>query len=370
MPVRKRLWQYALLYKKPMIWGLVLLAISVGADLSGPLIIKYILDNYVANMPESGLEVKSLYLMLGAYLGTIVIFAIFRYTQFYMLQIGSNRIVQKMRKDVYSQLQRLSINYFDRLPAGKVVSRITNDTEAIRELFVTVVSQFAASFMTLIGIFIIMFSLNTWMGFFALIVVPILIVWSIVYRKYASKYNHAIRSRLSDLNGMLNESMNGMTIIQAYGQEKNMKNEFNQINDEHFRYNNKLLFLDSATSHNLVGVVRSIILIAFVWYFGSLEVTGTSIASVGILYAFVEYITRLMNPIMQIVDQFSRLERANVAATRVFELLDYSGEEVSDEKIARYKGHVQFEHVWFAYKNEEYVLKTFQLMLSQEKQLL
>ncbi len=357
MPVRKRLWQYALLYKKPMIWGLVLLAISVGADLSGPLIIKYILDNYVANMPKSGLEVKPLYLMLGAYLGTIVIFAIFRYTQFYMLQIGSNRIVQKMRKDVYSQLQRLSINYFDRLPAGKVVSRITNDTEAIRELFVTVVSQFAASFMTLIGIFIIMFSLNTWMGFFALIVVPILIVWSIVYRKYASKYNHAIRSRLSDLNGMLNESMNGMTIIQAYGQEKNMKNEFNQINDEHFRYNNKLLFLDSATSHNLVGVVRSIILIAFVWYFGSLEVTGTSIASVGILYAFVEYITRLMNPIMQIVDQFSRLERANVAATRVFELLDYSGEDVSDEKIARYKGHVQFEHVWFAYKNEEYVLK-------------
>ena len=357
MPVRKRLWQYALLYKKPMIWGLVLLAISVGADLSGPLIIKYILDNYVANMPESGLEVKPLYLMLGAYLGTVVIFAIFRYTQFYMLQIGSNRIVQKMRKDVYGQLQRLSINYFDRLPAGKVVSRITNDTEAIRELFVTVVSQFAASFMTLIGIFIIMFSLNTWMGFFALIVVPILIVWSIVYRKYASKYNHAIRSRLSDLNGMLNESMNGMTIIQAYGQEKNMKNEFNQINDEHFRYNNKLLFLDSATSHNLVGVVRSIILIAFVWYFGSLEVTGTSIASVGILYAFVEYITRLMNPIMQIVDQFSRLERANVAATRVFELLDYSGEDVSDEKIARYKGHVQFEHVWFAYKNEEYVLK-------------
>lgn len=357
MPVRKRLWQYALLYKKPMIWGLVLLAISVGADLSGPLIIKYILDNYVANMPKSGLEVKPLYLMLGAYLGTIVIFAIFRYTQFYMLQIGSNRIVQKMRKDVYGQLQRLSINYFDRLPAGKVVSRITNDTEAIRELFVTVVSQFAASFMTLIGIFIIMFSLNTWMGFFALIVVPILIVWSIVYRKYASKYNHAIRSRLSDLNGMLNESMNGMTIIQAYGQEKNMKNEFNQINDEHFRYNNKLLFLDSATSHNLVGVVRSIILIAFVWYFGSLEVTGTSIASVGILYAFVEYITRLMNPIMQIVDQFSRLERANVAATRVFELLDYSGEDVSDKKIARYKGHVQFEHVWFAYKNEEYVLK-------------
>lgn len=361
MSVGKKLWQYALQFKKPMIIGLILLAISVGADLAGPLIIKYILDHYVATMQNNELQVKPLYLMLGVYLLSTVVYAIFRYYQYYMLQLGSNRIVQKMRKDVYGHLQKLSINYFDRLPAGKVVSRITNDTEAIRELFVTVVANFAASFMTLVGIFIIMFTLDWRMGAFALIIIPILIVWSIVYRKYASKYNHVIRSKLSDLNGMLNESINGMTIIQAYGQEKHMNKEFQDINNEHFKYNNKLLFLDSATSHNLVGVVRMVIFIVFIWYFGSQEISGELAVSVGVLYAFVEYITRTMNPIMQIVDQFSRLERANVAAERVFELMEVEGEDVVKEEIPRYEGHVQFEDVWFAYNEDEYVLKNINI---------
>lgn len=365
MSVGKRLLQYALQFKKEMSLGLLLLAISVVADLSGPLIVKYILDNYVTNMPASGLEVKPLYWMLGLYILLAIVYAIFRYAQFYMLQLGSNRIVQKMRTDVYAQIQKLSISYFDRLPAGKVVSRITNDTEAIRELFVTVVSQFASSIMTLVGIFIIMFALDWRMGTFALIIIPILIVWVIVYRKYASKYNHIVRSKLSDLNGMLNESINGMTIIQAYGQEKKMKNEFDDINEEHYKNNSKLLLLDSATSHNLVGVIRMLIFIVFIWYFGSQQISGELAVSVGVLYAFVDYITRTMNPIMQIVDQLSRLERANVAASRVFELLDYEGEEVSDVKMPRYKGHVQFESVWFAYKEEEYVLKNINLEAKQ-----
>lgn len=365
MSVGKRLLQYALLFKKEMGIGLVLLAISVVFDLSGPLIVKYILDNYVSNMPKSGLEIKPLYWMLGLFMLTAIFYAIFRYAQFYMLQLGSSRIVQKMRKDVYGHIQKLSINYFDRLPAGKVVSRITNDTEAIRELFVTVVSQFASSIMTLVGIFIIMFALDWRMGTFALIIVPILVVWIIVYRKFAAKYNHIVRSRLSDLNGMLNESINGMTIIQAYGQEKKMQKEFDEINEEHFKYNTKLLFLDSMTSHNLVGVIRMFIFIVFIWYFGSQHLSGSLTVSVGVLYAFVEYITRTMNPIMQIVDQLSRLERSNVAASRVFELMDYSGEDVSDERIPRYKGHVQFENVWFAYKNDEYVLKNINIDAKQ-----
>lgn len=365
MSVGKRLWQYALQFKKEMIIGLVLLAISVVADLSGPLIIKYILDNYVSNMPNTGLQVKPLYAMLGVYIGVAIIYAIFRYAQFYMLQLGSNRIVQKMRKDIYGHLQKLSISYFDRLPAGKVVSRVTNDTEAIRELFVTVVSQFASSIMTLLGIFIIMFALDWRMGAFALIIVPILIVWVVVYRKYASKYNHIVRAKLSDLNGMLNESINGMTIIQAYGQEKNIKKEFDDINEEHYKFNTKLLLLDSLTSHNLVGVIRMLILIVFIWYFGSQEISGELVVSVGVLYAFIDYITRMMNPIMQIVDQLSRLERSNVAASRVFEVMDYEGEEITKEEIPRYKGNVQFENVWFAYKDDEYVLKNINIEAKQ-----
>jgi len=222
---------------------------------------------------------------------------------------------------------------------------------------VTVVSQFAASFMTIFGIYITLFFLDWKMACIALLVIPLLIIWAILYRKYAAKYNHIVRGKLSDMNGMINESINGMTIIQAFGREKQMADEFNELNDEYYKYQNKLVLLDSATSHNLVGVIRSLTFIMFIWYFGGAELTGNRAISIGMLYAFVDYITRLFNPVTNIVNQLARLERANVASERIFDLLDQPGEAVDDTRIDRYHGNVSFNHVWFAYKEEEYVLK-------------
>lgn len=125
-----------------------------------------------------------------------------------------------MREDVFGQIQRLPISYFDNLPAGKVVARITNDTEAIRELYVTVLATFFTSAIYISGIYIALFILDAKLAAICLILLPILYVWAIVYRKYASKYNHVIRSRVSDINGMVNESIQGMNIIQAFGREK------------------------------------------------------------------------------------------------------------------------------------------------------
>ncbi|AMW99868.1 ABC transporter ATP-binding protein [Rummeliibacillus stabekisii] len=357
MNTTQRLWQYALLYKKTLLIGLFLLAIAVAADLAGPFVAKKIIDDHIAKSVTNGLEFKPIAVLLAVFFGLAVTTAIFRYGQYIMLQVGANRIIQKMRNDVYKHIQTLPINYFDRLPAGKVVSRVTNDTEAIHDLFVTVVSQFAASFMTIFGVYIALFILDWKMACYALLVIPMLIVWAILYRKYAAKYNHIVRGKLSDMNGMINESINGMTIIQAFGQEKQIEGEFNELNDEYYKYQNKLVFLDAVTSHNLVNVIRSLTFIMFIWYFGSAELDGQTAISVGMLYAFVDYITRLFNPVTNIVNQLARLERANVASERVFELLDEEGEAVDDTRIPRYKGDVAFNHVWFAYKNEEYVLK-------------
>ncbi|UQW96771.1 ABC transporter ATP-binding protein/permease [Rummeliibacillus sp. G93] len=357
MNTTQRLWQYALLYKKTLLIGLILLAIAVAADLAGPFVAKKIIDDHIAKSVTNGLEFKPIAILLAVFFGLAVTTAIFRYGQYIMLQVGANRIIQKMRNDVYKHIQTLPINYFDRLPAGKVVSRVTNDTEAIHDLFVTVVSQFAASFMTIFGVYIALFILDWKMACYALLVIPMLIVWAILYRKYAAKYNHIVRGKLSDMNGMINESINGMTIIQAFGQEKQIEGEFNELNDEYYKYQNKLVFLDAVTSHNLVNVIRSLTFIMFIWYFGSAELDGQTAISVGMLYAFVDYITRLFNPVTNIVNQLARLERANVASERVFELLDEEGEAVDDTRIPRYKGDVAFNHVWFAYKDEEYVLK-------------
>lgn len=357
MSTTKRLWRYALLYKKILVTGLFLLAIAVAADLAGPLVAKKIIDNHIAKAATQGLEFKPIAILLFVFFGLAVITAIFRYGQYILLQMGANRIIQKMRNDVYQHIQTLPIRYFDRLPAGKVVSRVTNDTEAIHDLFVQVLSQFAASFMTIFGIYIALFFLDWKMACIALLVIPLLILWMILYRKYAAKYNHITRSKLSDMNGMLNESINGMTIIQAFGREKQMEDEFNELNDEYYKYQNKLVLLDSATSHNLVGVIRSLTFIMFIWYFGSAELAGDRAISIGMLYAFVDYITRLFNPVTNIVNQLANLERANVASERIFNLLDQPGEAVDDTRIDRYHGNVAFHHVWFAYKEEEYVLK-------------
>ncbi|HSJ38799.1 MAG TPA: ABC transporter ATP-binding protein [Planococcus sp. (in: firmicutes)] len=356
MTTGKRLLNYALNFKSVLIVGLVFLAIAVAADLATPLIAKEIIDNHIPAAGEA-IDFEPIAYLLALFFVLGIVTAIFRYLQYILLQKGANKIIRKMRNDVFEHVQRLPIRYFDNLPAGKVVARITNDTEAIRELFVTVLSQFATSFMYMAGIYAALFYLDWRMALITFVIVPILYVWMLIYRKYAAKYNHVVREKVSDMNAMINESIQGMTIIQAFRREKQMKEEFETMNTVHFKFQQKLLVLEAAASHNMVGVLRSMVFIAFIWYFGGASMTGNTVVTVGVLYAFVDYIIRLFNPISGIVNQFAKLEQALVAAERVFRLLDRSGEMVSDEKIARYRGNVRFENVWFAYNEEEYVLK-------------
>jgi len=357
MSTGKRLFQYALFYKKLLIMGISLLTVAVAADLAGPLIAKKIIDDHIAGSSGGAIDFEPIAILLGAFFVLTVVAAIFRYGEYLLLQKAANRVIQKMRNDVYEHIQTLPIRYFDNLPAGKVVARITNDTEAIRELYVTVLSQFVSSGMYILGIYIALFFLDWKMAMIALFVLPILYAWMILYRKYASKYNHIVRAKVSDMNAMINESIQGMTIIQAFRREEQMQEEFEVMNREHYKFQNKLLYLDAGTGHNLVGVIRTITFVLFIWYFGGASLTATTAISVGVLYAFVDYITRLFNPVSGIVNQLAKLEQALVAAERVFRLLDRTGEDVSDEKIARYRGNVQFEKVWFAYKDNEFVLK-------------
>lgn len=357
MGTGKRLLNYALDHKKLLITGIILLGFAVIADLMGPLIAKRIIDNHIVGAPDSGIDFKPIITLLAIFFGLAVITAVLRYYQYLLLQNVANRIIQKMRNDLYKHIQTLSIRYFDNLPAGKVVARITNDTEAIRNLYVSVLSQFTISGMYILGIFIAMFYLNPLMGAIALFVVPIIYIWMKVYRKYASQINRIIRSKVSEMNAMINESINGMTIIQAFRREKQMESEFGQLNEEYFRQQNRLLKVEAATSFNLVNVIRSMTFVMFIWYFGGASLSAEGIISVGMLYAFVDYITRLFDPVTGIVNQFAQLEHSLIAAERVFKLLDHKGESVSDRTIDRYEGDVRFENVWFAYEKDDYVLK-------------
>lgn len=354
MSTSKRLFHYALYFKRSIFLGLFFSILAVFAELVGPFIAKYIIDHY---MTTGNMDIKPIAWLLILYLALAVATAIFRYFMYIYLQSGANRIVQKLRKDVFMHLQTLPITYFDQLPAGKIVARVTNDTEAVRNLYVQVLSNFVTSYISIFGVYVALFILNWQMALLALIMMPAVYVWMIVYRIFASKYNGVIRTKIADMNAMINESIQGMTILQAFRREKQIMKEFDDMNNEHFTYHRKLLFLDSATSFNLVNTLRLIMFTIFILYFSMQSISTSMIISAGTLYAFVDYLTKLFNPIVNIVNQFSQLERSLVAGKRVFEVLDLDGEPVSQENLPRYQGDVVFENVSFAYKNEDFVLK-------------
>lgn len=308
-------------------------------------------------------EVPGLLVLAAIYFGLLLVVAVLTYGQRLMLQTSANRIVRKMRNDVYAHTQRLPVNYYDILAAGQVVSRITNDTEAIRELYVGVLANFFTGTIYMVAIFGALFLLDPRLALITLPLVPILIVWIIIYRKFAAKYNRIIRAKLSEINAMINESIQGMTIIQAFRRQKETSKEFAEMNDHYFKYQNKLLSLNSLTSHNLVNVVRNVLFLIVIWMFwgGTL---GT-LVTVGVLFAYIDYMNRMFSPIVGIVNQLSNLETARVSAERVFKLMDEEGIDVAKGKLERYKGNVSFENVSFAYKKNEYVLKNINFHAKQ-----
>ncbi|HHP1111208.1 TPA: ABC transporter ATP-binding protein [Bacillus thuringiensis] len=310
-------------------------------------------------------EINRLLLLGGGYFALLVVVSLFAYGKQFFLQKAANKIIQIMREDVFSHIQTLPIRYFDHLPVGKIVSRVTNDTEAIRDLYVTVLATFVSSIIYIIGIFAALFLLDVKLASLCLLIIPILIVWAILYRKYASVYNHKMRSRLSDINGTVNESIQGMPIIQAFRQERETKKEFEELNGDYFKYQNKILNLNAATSHNLVAVLRNIAFTGVIWYFGGASLSATGIISLGVLYAFVDYLTRLFSPITNMVNQLANLEQARVASERVFELLEEKGEPVEEERMPRLKGNVKFDNVSFSYNGKDEVLKNISFEAKQ-----
>ncbi len=300
-------------------------------------------------------EFPELLLLASIYMGMMVIAAVFAYGQHIMLQTSANKIVRKMRNDIYAHTQRLPVDYYDNLAAGQVVSRVTNDTEAIRELYVGVLANFFTGIIYMVAIFGALFLLDYRLALMSLPLVPILIIWIKVYRKYASGYNRVIRAKLSEINGMINESIQGMAIIQAFRRQKKMTEEFEETNSQYFKYQNKMLNLNSLTSHNLVYVVRNLLLLIVIWVFWGTSLS--TILTVGILYAYIDYMNRMFSPIVGVVNQLSNLETARVSAERVFKLMDEEGTDVATGKLERYRGEVRFDNVSFAYKENEYVLK-------------
>ncbi|MFC4386392.1 ABC transporter ATP-binding protein [Gracilibacillus marinus] len=302
-------------------------------------------------------ELKPIIWLLVLYIGLIIIASLFIYYKTYLLQYASNRIIQKMRKDVFHHIQKLPISYFNNQPAGKIVARVTNDTEAIRELYVKVLEVFTSGFIYMIGIYVALFILDTQLALLSLLLLPLLFIWMKVYKRVGGKYNRIIRETNSNINGNINESIQGMTMIQAYNQQETMLEDFEQLNEKQRTFQTKMNTFNAMSSFNLVDLLRNIAFVVVILYFGNDTLDGTMLASAGLLYALVDLLNRLFEPVNQIVSQLEQLELARASGKRVFDLLDEPAEEMNHKEIERYNGEVVFENVSFCYNEGEYVLK-------------
>jgi ATP-binding cassette subfamily B multidrug efflux pump len=309
-------------------------------------------------------EVKALYshdvmpivLLLAGYAVLILISAGFNYVQLLSLQTTAQRIIQRMRMHLFQHIQKLPVSFFDRTPVGQLVSRVTNDTEAIRELYVSVLATFVQNGVYLAGILVALFILNPQLAWFCLMLVPIIAALVIIYRKYSSRYYADIRSRLSDMNATINEMIQNMVVVQAFRREKQVQEEFARVNEEYFKTRLKENNLESMLLRPAVDLIWKIALTGIIWYYGAASFEGA--VSFGVLYAFIDYMGRFFEPINMIMNRLSQLQQAVTSSQRVFAVLDTEPIPAGGRKdIPRPKGEVVFENVSFAYQGDEYVLK-------------
>ncbi|OIU72084.1 ABC transporter ATP-binding protein [Rossellomorea aquimaris] len=352
-----RLMGYAKPHKKKIILAFLLLLLTTIGDVLGPIIIKVFIDDYLTprDFPYGPLAaLGTAYLCIQ--IGNVLI----SYFQLLKFQEIALKIIQQLRVDVFSKVQSLGMKYFDKTPAGSIVSRVTNDTEAIKDMFVSVMVSFIQGSFLLTGIFIAMFALDSKLALFCLFILPLILYIMVLYRKYSSVFYQDMRERLSQLNAKLSESLQGMSIIQVFRQEQRMQEEFEEINEKHFLAGMKNIKVDGLLLRPAIDLVYAAALIVVLSFFG---VTSFSQPiEIGVLYAFVNYLDRFFEPVNQIMMRLSMFQQAIVASSRVFALLDEKevspGQTESNEGYRKInKGEITFKDVTFSYDGHKDVLK-------------
>ncbi|MBT2636917.1 ABC transporter transmembrane domain-containing protein [Bacillus sp. ISL-39] len=334
-------------------FGFLLLA-TVG-DVLGPILVKIFIDDYLR---EGYMPFEPLLMLGAAYIGIQILNVLVSYFQLLKFQEIALKIIQQMRIDVFTKVQQLGLKYFDKTPAGSLVSRVTNDTEAIKDMFVSVIATFIQSGFLLFGIFVAMFILNVKLALFTMLILPFIVFIMSLYRKLSSRFYQDMRERLSQLNAKLSESLQGMSIIQMFRQEERLKREFGEINDKHFDAGMKNIKADGLLLRPAVDLVYILALIIVLSFFGI--TSFDSPIEIGVLYAFINYLDRFFEPVNNMMMRLSMYQQAIVAASRVFKLLDedeLAPGQTGTEADKINEGKIEFKDVSFSYDGKKDVLK-------------
>ena len=347
-----RLMGYLFRYKWWTLTALAFILLTTLTRTAIPLVAQYYIDHFVSNQAAQ----SGLFLLLGYYL-LFLLRVLFTYLGSYTFSRVAYSIVRDMRQETFANIQKLGMAYFDKTPAGSIVSRITNDTQAVADMFGTVFSSFIASFFIFTATLITMLQLNWQLTLFILPFLPV--IWGSVwlYRKLSNHLVMMTRSKLSDINVKLSESIEGMRIIQAFRQEERLIGEFGAINQEHLDYANRSVNVNSLFLRPAMSVLKVLAYAVILTFFGLNWQTASFTA--GLMYAFIQYINQLFDPLIEVTQNFATLQTSMVSAERVFAMMDQRAYEPtqapSDLEVSQ--GRIEFRHVSFSYDGKRDVLK-------------
>ena len=342
------MWRYRIVSSMALIF--ILLTTLVTTAL--PLMARYFIDQFIGrNQAWAGLP------LLALYYGLFLLRVLFTFLGKYFFARVAQSVVRDLRQESFANIQRLQMAYFDRTPAGAIVSRLTNDTQAVADMFSEIFSNFLSSLLILVVTLSAMFALNWQLTFMIALFLPLMAASILLYQHLSNRQLKQVRNKLSDLNVKLSESIEGMRIIQAFGQEKRLLREFEEINGQHLGFTNRYLNINSLFLRPAMSLLKILAYGVILTYFGlTWQVAGIT---AGIMYAFIQYVNQLFNPLIDVMQNYSVLQTSMVAADRVFEIMDrtdYEPEQANlDLQIQ--DGSIEFKHVSFSYDGKRDVLQ-------------
>ena len=354
----KRLLHYAKPYIGNFLLVLLLMIFSISYDVIAPLMV-----GYIEGMIKEDFELNKLFILVGVYASILVVSLISTYFQAVILQKTGQKIISKIREDVFVHIEKLSHQQLNHIPTGTLVTRTANDTNALSHLFTNLLVNLVKNIFVVFGVLIAMLCLNYMLTLMVLCFIPFVVLFTIIFRKFSRKAYRGVREKITDINIFLSENLSGIKIIQIFNREERKKAEFDQ--------KNQTLGKAKRTQMFTFGIFRPIVYMLYVssvlalfylggkGYINNIEFLGQAITSATIV-TFYMYTNKFFTPIQSIAEQFNMLQHAFASAEKIFTVLDIEPKIKDSEdaiELKEIKGNIEFKNVWFSYVKNEYVLK-------------
>jgi ATP-binding cassette, subfamily B, multidrug efflux pump len=348
----KRLLGYVKPYKHFVIFAILLNIVVAALGPIRPYLTKIAVDDYIANSDYNGLLIISL-----ALFASLLFQAVIQYFLTYFTQYLGQKTLYDLRTEIFNHIQKLALKFFDKTPIGRLVTRATNDVEALGELFSSGIVMVFSDIFIIFWILGFMFFMDFSLSLVTLSVLPVLIYGTFLFRRKARESYRDVRLHLARLNSYMQEHVTGMSVVQIFNKENDELKKFAAINSDYRQVNIKSIFY-YAVFYPSVELLSSVAIGLIIWYGGGEVIQGT--LTIGVLFAFIQYTEMFFRPIRDLSEKYNIMQTAMASSERVFKLLDNQTMIRNPEhpvKLENVKGSIEFKNVWFAYNAEDYVLK-------------